>query len=55
MDTRKTLLIVYHSLTGGTRQMAEAARDGAGAEPAVGGRLLHAAQAGPQGKLAAAG
>ena len=26
---RKTLLIVYHSLTGGTQQMAEAARAGA--------------------------
>ena len=55
MDTRKTLLIVYHSLTGGTRQMAEAARDGAGAEPAVAVRLLHAAQAGPEDMLAADG
>ncbi len=43
MDTRKTLLIVYHSLTGGTRQMAEAARDCARPpNPAVTVRLLHA-------------
>ena len=55
MPTPKTLLIVYHSLTGGTRQMAEAARDGAGAEPAVAVRLLHAAQAGPEDMLAADG
>ena len=46
MDAPQTLLIVYHSLTGGTRQMAEAARAGAAAEPAVSVRLLHAAQAG---------
>ena len=51
----KTLLIVFHSLTDGTRQMAEAARDGAGAEPAVAVRLLHAAQAGPEDMLAADG
>ena len=31
----KTLLIVYHSRTGGTRQMAEAAATGAAAEPAL--------------------
>jgi flavodoxin len=29
MEPRKTLLIVYHSLTNGTLQMAEAARAGA--------------------------
>ena len=51
----KTLLIVYHSLTGGTRQMAEAAQVGAAAEPAVAVRLLHAAQARPGGVLAAQG
>ncbi|HRO82733.1 MAG TPA: NAD(P)H-dependent oxidoreductase [Alicycliphilus denitrificans] len=51
----KTLLIVYHSLTGGTRQMAEAAQVGAAAEPAVAVRLLHAAQAGPDDVLAAQG
>ena len=31
----KQLLIVYHSLTGGTRQMAQAAARGAAREPAV--------------------
>ena len=49
----KTLLIVYHSLTGGTRQMAEAVRDGAAQEGAVAVRLLPAPQAGPQDVLAA--
>jgi multimeric flavodoxin WrbA len=55
MSASKTLLIVYHSLTGGTRQMAEAARDGALAEGGVAVRLLHAAQAGPDDVLAADG
>jgi multimeric flavodoxin WrbA len=41
----KTLLIVFHSVTGGTRQMAEAARDGALAEPDVRVRLVNAAEA----------
>lgn len=40
----KTLLIVFHSMTGGTRQMAEAAATGAAAEPAVRVRLLHASE-----------
>lgn len=39
------LLIVYHSATGGTRQMAEAALQGARAEGEA--RLLHASEAGP--------
>ena len=55
MGAAKTLLIVYHSLTGGTRQMAEAARAGAVAEAACAVRLLHAAQAGPHDVLAADG
>ena len=55
MGAAKTLLIVYHSLTGGTRQMAEAARAGAAGEAACAVRLLHAAQAGPQDVLAADG
>ena len=38
----KTLLIVYHSMTGGTAQMAQSAASGAGAEPAVAVRLLAA-------------
>jgi multimeric flavodoxin WrbA len=51
----KTLLIVYHSMTGGTRQMAEAAREGATMEAGVEVRLLKAAQAGPDEVLAADG
>ena len=45
------LLIVYHSATGGTRQIAEAALAGARAEGEA--RLLHAAEAGPPDLLAA--
>lgn len=41
----KTLLIVYHSMTGGTAQMARAAADGAGAEAGVRVRLLRAPEA----------
>lgn len=55
MSAAKTLLIVYHSLTGGTRQMAEAARAGAASEAGCVVRLLHAAQAGPVDVLAADG
>ena len=51
----KTLLIVYHTHTGGSRQMAEAAAAGAAGEPGVDVRLLHAADAGPADVLAAAG
>ena len=53
--TSKTLLIVYHSMTGGTRQMAEATQSGAAEEGGVVVRLLHAAQAGPGDVLAADG
>jgi multimeric flavodoxin WrbA len=56
----KRLLIVYHSLTGGTRQMAQAALEGALTEAETAGpdagltvRLLHASEAGPQDVLAA--
>ncbi|KRD47917.1 flavodoxin [Acidovorax sp. Root275] len=55
MSRRKTLLIVYHSMTDGTRQMAEAARAGASADTGVEVRLLHAAQAGATDVLAAEG
>ena len=41
----KTLLIVYHSMTGGTLQMAQAAATGARSEPAVRVSLLRAAEA----------
>ena len=51
----KTLLIVYHSMTGGTLQMAQAARAGAGTEALVAARLLHASEAGPDDLLAADG
>ena len=49
------MLIVYHSMTDGTRQMAEAARAGAAMEGGVEVRLLLAAQAGPADVLAADG
>jgi multimeric flavodoxin WrbA len=51
----KTLLIVYHSLTGGTRQMAEAAARAARAEPEVHVRLLAAAAASGEDMLTADG
>ncbi len=51
----KTLLIVYHSLTGGTQQMAEAAEQAARKEEGVTVRLLRALDAGPQDLLAADG
>ncbi len=51
----KTLLIVYHSSTGGTRQMAEAAAKAAAAEPGVEVRLREAITAGPDDVLAADG
>jgi multimeric flavodoxin WrbA len=51
-----SILIVYHSATGGTRQMVEAAGAGAhAAEPAVEVRLLHADAAGSADLLAADG
>ena len=50
----KTLLIVYHSMTDGTRQMADAAAAGAGCEAStVQVRLLRAVDAGPADLLAA--
>ncbi|MFZ0017937.1 MAG: NAD(P)H-dependent oxidoreductase [Acetobacteraceae bacterium] len=51
----KTLLIVYHSLTGGTRQMAEAAAQGARSEPDIDVRLLAAPDADGDDVLAADG
>jgi len=50
----KTLLIVFHSMTGGTRQMAEAAWRAASAED-VTVRLLTAAEATPADLLGADG
>src|SRR5262249_39008425 len=50
-----TLLIVYHSLTGGTRQMAEAAAKAARSEPDVTVQLLTAPDAHAADVLAADG
>jgi multimeric flavodoxin WrbA len=51
----KVLLIVFHSRTGGTHQMAEAASRGSASEPGVRTRLLSAADAEPADVLAADG
>jgi hypothetical protein len=51
----RTLLIVFHSRTGGARQMAEAAARGAGVEPDVQMRLVTAAEAQSSDVLAADG
>jgi multimeric flavodoxin WrbA len=51
----KTMLIVYHSMTGGTKQMADAAAAGARREQALTVSLLRAADAGPADVLAADG
>ncbi len=51
----KTLLIAFHSRTGGARQMAEAARRGADIEPDVTVRLLPAIEAQATDLLAAHG
>jgi NAD(P)H-dependent FMN reductase len=49
----KTLLIVFHSMTGGTRQMADAAARGAAAGGEIAVEMTHAAQAGAREVLAA--
>jgi multimeric flavodoxin WrbA len=49
----KTLLIIYHSVTGGTRQLAEATAAAARAETDVNTRLLTAPHATPADLLAA--
>lgn len=49
------LLIVHHSMTGGTRQMAEAAAAGAAGQGEVAVDLVAAAAAGPADLLAADG
>lgn len=51
----KELLIVFHSKTGGARQMAEAAMRGASAEQEVRVRLLHAAETNAEHVLEADG
>jgi multimeric flavodoxin WrbA len=51
----RTLLIVFHTRTGGTQQMAEAAAGGAAVETDVDVRLIPAAEARPEDMLAADG
>lgn len=51
----KTLLIVYHTMTGGTQQMAEAAAAGAAGEAGTVARLQRAVDTGPAQVLAADG
>ena len=51
----KELLIVFHSVTGGTQQMAQAAARGAATEPEVRVRLLRAAETGADDVLRADG
>lgn len=51
--TVRTLLIVFHSMTGGTRSMAQAAARGAAAESQVVVRLMHASDAQPADVLSA--
>ncbi len=52
---RRSLLVVYHTMTGGTLQMARAAADAAARAGEVDVRLLHARDAGPDDVLAADG
>ena len=51
----KTLLVVWHSRTGGTRQMADAALSGAATEPQTRTRALTAVEAQPADLVAADG
>jgi multimeric flavodoxin WrbA len=46
MCSMKKLLIVFHTMTGGTQQMAQAAADGAAAEREIQVNLIHASKAG---------
>lgn len=52
---RKTLLVVYHSMTGATAQMVQAVARGAAAEPDVKLRVLRAPDAGAEDLLTADG
>ena len=51
----KILLVIYHSMTGGTEQMARALVAGATTEDGVTTRLLHATDARPADVIAADG
>lgn len=51
----KNLIVIQHSMTGGTLQMAQALVAGAATEIEVSTRCLHATEAGPEELLAADG
>ena len=51
----KTLLVIHHSMTDGTRQMAQAALEGAMGESNIAVVGMHAAEAAPEDLLAADG
>jgi multimeric flavodoxin WrbA len=51
----KKLLVVFHTMTGGTGQMAQAAAEGAASEPGTQVNLIHAAKAGAAEVLEADG
>ena len=51
----KNLLVVFHTMTDGTRQMAQAAAEGAASEPEIRVNLIHAAKAGATEVLEADG
>ena len=51
----KTLLVIHHSMTDGTRQMAQAALEGAMGESNIAVAGLHAAEAAPEDLLEADG
>jgi multimeric flavodoxin WrbA len=51
----KNLAIIFHSKTGGTHQMAQAAAKGVASEPDVAVNLIHAADAGPQELIGSSG
>jgi multimeric flavodoxin WrbA len=51
----KNLLVVYHSITGGSKAMAQAVADGAATEPGVHTQLLHASETDAEHVLSAHG
>jgi multimeric flavodoxin WrbA len=55
MPPTKRILIIYHSITGGTAQMADATARGAASESAVAARVIPAAAATAEDLLAADG
>ena len=55
MTIQKTLLLVFHSMTGGTEQLAHALAQGATAESGIRVHMQHAMQTMPEDVLAADG